>query len=124
MEPLRVLETSYSPEINLDKDRNRFEFIGKSFPEDVKEFYDPIIAWFKEYVAEPNRETIVLLKLEYFNTASSKKLVDILTVLQEIHKQRKTVIIHWYYRTNDDDMMESGETFAEIVGLPFKYFPY
>jgi len=124
MQPIKVLETPYSPEINLDKERSRFEFFGKSFPEDAKEFYNPIIDWFRQYVVEPNRETIVHFKLDYFNTASSKKLVDILNILKEIHKQKKTIIIHWYYRTNDDDMLETGETFSEIVNLPFKFFPY
>jgi hypothetical protein len=124
MLPIRIVETSYSPEVNLDMERSRFEFFGKSFPEDPKEFYAPIIDWFRIYVTKPNRETIVHFKLDYFNTASSKKLVDILNILKEIHKQKKIILINWYYRSNDDDMLETGQTFSEIVNLPFKFIPY
>lgn len=124
MEPIRIAETHFSPEVNLDKDRGRFEFFGKSFPEDAKEFYKPIIDWFQKYVENPNRETIVIFKLDYFNTASSKKIVDLLNVLKEIHRQKKSIIINWYYKSDDEDMLETGETFSEIVNLPFKFFPY
>ena len=124
MEALRLAETHFSPEVNLDKERSRFEFFGKSFPEDAKEFFNPIIAWFEQYVVNPNRETIVVFKLEYFNTASSKKIVDLLNVLKEIHRQKKSIIINWYYKSDDEDMLETGETFSEIVNLPFKFLPY
>ncbi len=124
MEAIRIAETHFSPEVNLDKERSRFEFFGKSFPEDAKEFFNPIIAWFEQYVVNPNRETIVVFKLEYFNTASSKKIVDLLNVLKEIHRQKKSIIINWYYKSDDEDMLETGETFSEIVNLPFKFLPY
>lgn len=124
MKPIRIDETPFSPEVNLDKERSRFEFYGKSFPEDPHVFFNPIIDWFREYVIAPNKETIVVFKLDYFNTTSSKKIIDILNVLKEVHRQKKPIMIHWYYRTGDDDMFESGETISEIVSLPFKFIPY
>lgn len=121
---LRLQDTPTSPEIILDKEQNRLEFHGKSLPEDSNEFYNPIIDWFKKYVVSPNRETVVLFKLDYFNSSSSKKLLDIFYVLNEIHRQKKVILIHWYYRSDDDDMRESGETFSELVPIPFKLTPY
>ncbi|MDY0201268.1 MAG: DUF1987 domain-containing protein [Bacteroidales bacterium] len=122
--PLRIPDTPTSPEIILDKEQNRLEFYGKSLPEDSNEFYSPIISWLKEYVVSPNRETVVLFKLDYFNSSTSKKLLDIFYVLNEIHRQKKVILIHWYYRSDDDDMRESGETFSELVPIPFKLTPY
>lgn len=124
MEPLRVTETNDSPEVNLEKDRGRFEFIGKSMPEDPKVFYTPIIEWITEYAKDPNATTEFCFKLDYFNTASSKKLLDIVMLLKDIHRQKKTVIVKWYYHFNDEDMFETGETFSEISGIPFKMIPY
>lgn len=124
MQPLRILETNNSPEVNLDKERSRFEFYGKIFPEDPNEFFAPILHWFREYVQSPNRETIVLFKLDYVNTVSSKKIIDLLHILKEVHKQKKSILINWYYRTGDEDMRETGETFSEIVNIPFKISPY
>jgi len=121
---LRLHETPTSPEVILDKGRSRFEFYGKSLPEDSNEFYNPIIDWIKKYAATPNRETVVLFKLDYFNSSTSKKLLDIFFALNEIHRQKKVILVHWYYRTDDDDMRESGETFSELVSIPFKISPY
>ena len=122
--PIRLNETQFTPEVNLDRDRSRFEFYGKSLPEDCNEFYNPIIQWFRSYVAFPNRETILIFKLDYFNTSTSKKFLEILNLLKEIHKQKKPVVVNWYYRTGDDDMHESGETFSELVAIPFKIIPF
>ncbi|MGE0079194.1 MAG: DUF1987 domain-containing protein [Bacteroidales bacterium] len=124
MKPLRIDETSDTPEVNFDKDRGRFEFYGKSMPENPNDFYQPIIDWIKEYIKDPNKETILIFKMDYFNTASSKKILELLTFLQEIHKKKMTIIVNWYYRSNDDDMKETGETFSEIVHIPFKITPY
>lgn len=124
MEKFTLVETQFSPEVTLDKDRSRFEFYGKVYPEDVNEFFFPILNWFNIYVQNPNRETAVLFKLDYINTASSKKMLDLLHILKEIHKQKKSIIINWYYRTGDEDMRETGETFSEIVNIPFKITPY
>lgn len=124
LDPIRLTETQFTPEVNLDRDRSRFEFYGKSLPEDCNEFFNPIIEWFRSYVQVPNRETVVIFKLDYFNTSTSKKFLDILNLLKEVHRQKKTVIVHWYYRTGDDDMFETGETFSELVSIPFKIMPF
>lgn len=124
MEPLRILESPFSPEVNLDKERSRFEFYGKIFPEDANEFFNPILNWFRVYVHSPNRETNIIFKLDYISTSSSKKMVELLHILKEIHKQKKSIIVHWYYRTGDEDMSETGETFSEIVNIPFKITPF
>ncbi|MCB8964562.1 MAG: DUF1987 domain-containing protein [Bacteroidales bacterium] len=124
MNPLRINETSDTPEVNLDQTRGRFEFYGKSMPEDPNEFFTPIINWLKEYITKPNKETVLIFKMDYFNTASSKKILEILSVLLEIHKKKQTVIVNWHYRSNDDDMKETGETFSEIIHIPFRITPY
>lgn len=124
MKLLKIDETTDTPEVNLDKSRGRFEFYGKSMPENPNDFFQPIIDWMKEYIANPNKETFLIFKMDYFNTASSKKILEILTLLQEIHRKKLTIIINWYYRGNDDDMRETGETFSEIVHIPFKFIPF
>ncbi len=124
MKPLKLLETSDTPEVTLDKERGRFEFYGKIMPENPKEFFEPIIEWFKEYVNNPNPETTLTFKLDYFNTAASKKLIEILSLLQNIKRDQKIIQVNWYYKSIDDDMLESGETFSEIIHIPFNFLPY
>jgi hypothetical protein len=61
-------------------------------PENPNEFYQPIIDGIKEYKTNPNKETILYFKMDYFNTASSKKILEILSFLQEIHKKKMSVM--------------------------------
>ena len=124
MEILRYSETEDTPEITLDRSRNRFEFFGKSLPENADEFYAPILSWFDEYVKEPNKNTLIEFKMDYFNTVTAKKIMKIIHKLEDIHKQRKNVMIHWHYLEIDEDMMEAGQAFSEMVVVPFKIISY
>ena len=95
MRTIKISETLKTPEVNLDIQKGVFEIVGKSFPEDPQNFFDPLIDWFREYVTNPNPETVVKFKLDYFNTASYKKIMDILHILHEIKVIGKDILIHW-----------------------------
>jgi hypothetical protein len=113
-----------TPKVVLDKEKNIFELSGKSLPEDVIKFYDPIYQWLKEYVVSPNDETIMKLKIDYFNSASHKAINYMLEILSDIEKTGKKVSVKWHYLTEDEDMLETGHDFAELTGLHFDYIGY
>ena len=48
MEVINIEATDETPKVILDADQGIFEFSGKSLPEDVTVFYDPIIEWLEE----------------------------------------------------------------------------
>ena len=120
MEAIRISGTDESPEIILDKNENTFKFSGKSLPEDVKEFYNPIHKWIEEYAKNPNEETIVEFDMEYFNSASSKQILDILEQFATILENDKKVVVKWHYIADDEDMEDAGESYADIVDIPFE----
>lgn len=124
MESLRLKGTDDTPEVILDKDDNEFRFSGKSLPEDVREFYTPVLEWIKEYGNNPNEKTEIEFKMDYFNTASSKQILDILEAFEEIHEAGNDMFVRWYYQEDDDDMHEAGESFFEIVEIPFEIIAY
>lgn len=124
MKAIKYTETEDTPEVTLDRARNRFEFYGKSLPEDAESFYQPILHWFDEYIKEPNKDTTILFKMDYFNTISSKMILKILHKLEAIHKKRKNILVHWYYHEMDEDMMDAGQAFSEMVNVPFKLSSY
>lgn len=119
MKSLLIEESGSSPRIELDRERNIFQITGKSFPEDVKTFYIPVIDWIQEYVKSPNPETIFEVSLEYFNTASSKMLLVVLSQLKEIQKQGKVVKVIWSYPENDMEIEDAGIEFSEVINIPF-----
>lgn len=124
MEAKRLVGTDESPEVILDKTTNEFKFKGKSLPEDVKEFYNPILTWIEEYVGEPNEETVVEFNMEYFNSASSKQILDILEKFAAVTEKGKKMRVKWHFQEDDEDMEDAGESYADIVDVPFELISY
>lgn len=121
MDQLLIEATSSTPKIYLDKESSKFEIAGKSFPEESRVFYSPLYRWLEEYAKNPNEETLFEFKMEYFNSSSSLIILEILNILDNIKKSGKKVSIHWNHLTVDDDMLEAGEEYSELVSLPFEY---
>lgn len=124
MKNKRLLGTDDTPEVILDKETGEFKISGKSLPENVSEFYAPIIKWIKEYANNPNENTFLDLKMDYFNTASSKKLLDILEAFEQIHIRSSKIYVRWYFQFDDNDMEKAGESFFKIVDVPHELIPY
>jgi hypothetical protein len=124
MDKLFIPPTDDSPEIILDQQNNRFQISGKSLPEDVGSFYSPIIEWLTEYASSPNENTALEFKLSYFNTASSKLILDILLVLEEMADNGKNVKVKWHYPVYDEDMRDAGIEYEEMVEVPFEHIQY
>ena len=116
MQVINIDNTEDTPKVTLDASSGKFEMSGRSLPEDAAEFYQPILDWLETYSASPNPETIFEVRLEYFNTASSKLILDVLTKLEGIDNAK----VHWYFYEDDEDMEEAGEEFDELVEVDFQ----
>jgi len=124
MEVLHLEATEDTPEIILDKEKEVFEISGRSLPEDVNSFYQPFLNWIEVYTNNPNPNTIFKFKFSYFNTASSKIILDILTMLEKMIEEGHNVVVRWYFQKEDEDMLEAGEEFSEMVEVPFELVTY
>ena len=122
MEAIKIEATVDTPGIVLDPQNNLFEITGKSYPEDTREFYGPILEWMDKYILSPNPETTLNIKLKYFNSSSYKPLFDILSKLETI--QNAKVNVAWFYKNGDTDMKESGEEFSDLVDLNFSFHSF
>lgn len=116
MENFYLEETSKTPKLSFDQRTGKFLMSGRSIPENSIEFYRPLFEWLDDYVKIPSNKTIFDIKLEYFNTSSSKCLVEIFRRLERITPSE--VVINWFYEEDDEDMQESGEDFKEIIDIP------
>lgn len=125
MEKLHLVGTEDTPEVLLDPSSNKFVISGRSLPEDVTTFYQPIMDWLDALENSPLSSLKFDIKLEYFNTASSKLILDILMKLEEIHTSGASKInIVWYYQDDDEDMQEAGEEYKDLVEVPFEIVAY
>jgi hypothetical protein len=112
--------TSSTPEIRFTTE-GRLLMEGRSLPEDVTKFYNPLIEWVRALKTEVVKMD---LKLEYLNSASSKKLLEILRTIDN-NEHVKELIIDWHYESDDEDALENGEILEELLNkAEFRYHEY
>lgn len=115
-----ILEgSSKTPSISFEIS-GRLELKGRSIPENSVEFYKQLVDWIDAYRTAPAPKTIVEVKLEYFNTSSSKCILDLFKKLELLHQDGKETIINWYYESDDEDMQEAGSDYKAILTIPFE----
>lgn len=120
MEKLFFDGTPKTPGVNFDASTGELLLKGRSIPENSIEFYKSLNEWLDEYSNSPKPNTTLNVQLEYFNTSSSKCLLDLFKRLENLGKKGNEVAINWYYEEDDEDMLEAGEDYQSIIDVPFK----
>lgn len=120
MEPIYIEKTKKTPEVKFNTDGKLF-LEGRSLPEYPKKFFQPLI----DFVTNIEVNVASLdINLEYFNTSSSKCLMDLFKHLEANNKVENIEII-WRYENDDEDSLDSAELFEEsLMRTTFKYFGY
>jgi hypothetical protein len=116
-----ILEpTNSTPAVKFITD-GRLLLQGRSLPENVMKFYKPLIDWAKLLKA-----TVVKIdvNLEYLNSASSKKMFELMKILDS-NECIKELIVNWHYESDDEDALESGQIIEEFMTkAEFRYHEY
>lgn len=120
MDVFKIEGTPKTPNVVLDPAAGKLLLEGRSIPENSIEFYKPLIDWIDSYSPSALDHTEIFIKLEYFNTSSSKCILDVFKKLESIKKDGKQVVVKWYYECDDEDMLEAGEDYEAILDLPFE----
>ncbi len=108
-----------SPKVDFNAQTGICEISGESFLEETNKFYEPLVAWIRDYIK--TRKPITLnIKLTYFNTSSSKWLLRILYILSEYKRDGGKVTVNWYIFKDDIDLIEDIKDFMEDVGIEIK----
>ena len=129
MKPILIDETNTTPQVIFDVKNSQFEIKGCSRPENVRQFYLPIVEWLEsfstnatEYIEQFKENPVVFkFKLSYFNSASAKFILDILLLINKIYKNDINTAIDWYYEEGDEDMLDVGTELSEMVDFDFRY---
>ncbi len=121
MQEIKLEGSPKTPSVHFDPETGVLELKGRSIPENALDFFHPLNEWLEEYKNNPKKETVVELRLEYFNTSSSKCILDFLRKLEKINGNNTDVKVNWYYEKDDEDMLEAGEDYKAIVDLSFSF---
>ena len=117
MEDLKLEGSAKTPFVEFNS-KGELLLKGRSIPENSIEFYKPIIEWIDNYSQSVNENTVLSVQLEYFNTSSSKCILDVFKKLETLSGTE--VSVKWYYEEDDEDMLEAGEDYEAIIDLPFE----
>ena len=118
MKKLMILATDESPQIHFDPTRGILDISGKSLPEDIEEFYKPLEESVRAYIKYPQPKTTINFDMIYLNSSSTKKVLEIVTLFEDVFRKGYTVVLNWYHDAFDDDMMEEGYEFARLTEIP------
>ncbi|MAE84632.1 MAG: nuclear pore complex subunit [Flammeovirgaceae bacterium] len=121
MEKFFIEPTRVTPLVNFDPEEGILEVKGRSSPENSILFYQKIIDSLDEFAESGGDEFTANFSFEYFNTSSSKCLFDVFKKLSKINDEGKELTINWFYEEDDEDMMEAGEDYADLLDLDFNF---
>lgn len=119
MDDLYIEPKRDTPKVEFKSSSGNLTIEGQSFPESSSDFFTPVIKWIEEFSEKENIDITLNFKLTYFNTSSSKAILDILDILDDQYADGKKPVINWYYEKDDEDIKESGEEFAEDIDFTF-----
>ena len=120
MERIDIPATSSTPSVHYGAD-GKLKIKGRSLPEDVTAFFNPLVDWAGKLAVH---SLTVDVELVYMNSASSKKLLELLKALDTNNRIRE-LYINWFYEEGDEDGLENGQIYEELLQkASFQYHEY
>jgi hypothetical protein len=130
MKSLHINGTSVSPTVDFNLETRVLEISGYSRPENVRDFYFPLIEWLDELAKlmisnktiNPDTDLFSFkFKFVYFNSSSAKFIYDIIILLNGFQNDGFPLKIYWYFDEEDDELREAGEELSDMANVPFFY---
>ncbi|MGL5891600.1 MAG: SiaC family regulatory phosphoprotein [Bacteroidia bacterium] len=118
---MRIEATRHTPllEWNITGDNVFIRVDGVSIPENAYLFFSPFEEFINSIDSEKVKNAEVILRLEYMNSLSSKAFLD---YVRQLHTDKQlNMNVTWEYYDDDEEMREYGDTFSEIVRIPFSF---
>ncbi|MCC7301503.1 MAG: DUF1987 domain-containing protein [Bacteroidia bacterium] len=120
MQTLEIKPTERTPWVIVDREFQLFYIAGNSFPDNVLEFYQPVLKWIDEYVNNPDPKMLFHFRFNYVNSSTKKLLQLIMTKLSKVHTSGKVVRVLWESKETDEDLVDMGREFALMYDFPVK----
>ncbi len=106
-------KTTSTPYILIDEEKSYMRFEGRSFHENVAEFYRDVNDWLDTYLVKDFVSFTFDFEMNYFNSSTSKLMHNMLTKMNKCASDKKKVIVNWITTEDNDIIIECGEDFQE-----------
>jgi len=126
MEDLLIIPNNnlyITPQVKFTASSGLCEISGESFMESVKDFYDTLMDWLRRYMRDVDGNISLHIRLSYYNSSSSRCILDMLRLLKGYELQGHEVEVVWYLDTTEDYSVEDIEDFSINTGLHIHIVP-
>lgn len=118
---LELTATDKTPAVLLDPVNGAMRITGCSIPENADRFFSPLYDAVDRYAEHPAKRTEVHVDLTYFNSSTSKYLLDVFKRLEDAHTDGATKVeLVWHHMADDLDMKEAGEDYRSLLRFPVR----
>ncbi len=124
MKKLYIKAERKTPLVDFDPFAGVFRLKGRSIPENTYDFYTVVMHWLDEYLKMPAEKSVLNFELDYFNTSSSKFLLEMFKKLKTLERTDREFLVRWHFETGDEEMMETGRDFMELLNLNFEFIEF
>lgn len=121
MNELIIPQAKLTPSVNFNFQSGIFEMKGNSIPENAPAFYDPLCEAVNQYGTNAQANTVLNIRLNYFNTSSSKCLLKLFSAFSSLHNKVTQVEVNWYHDPDDEDLLETANDLEFSCQLEFNY---
>lgn len=122
MQDLYIPAERDKPEVDFKFSQHRLGLRGESFPENALAFYGPVVSALMEYLgATKDSEITVDIELRYFNSSSTKIMLNIFRMLDQASSNHNTVHLNWHHDPEDDTIADFGNDIAaDFITLHYR----
>lgn len=120
MDKLIINSTETTPQVTFDPEKGMLEIEGRLIPEDVGNFFAPIFEWIENFSPENNELITARFCLFYYNTSSSKRILNLMKKLDALYLQGANLKIRWEYEEGDEDSVQEGQDYKTFLKVPFE----
>lgn len=113
-------DTFFTPQINFNAVTGELKISGESYLEDTISFYNNLKNWISDYIRDVGKAIKLDIDLSYFNTSSSKALLELFVLVKQYENQGGQVEVVWTVNWGDSEMKEEIEDFALDSKLDIK----
>ncbi len=114
----------FIPSVDFNSSTGICQISGESFLEDTMAFYNPVLEWLENYIDSVKGPIALIIKLTYFNTSTSRSILDILNLLKDYQDEGGEVVVNWHFDENDVDMGEDIDDYIIDTGLEINKIPF
>ena len=108
-----------TPKVSGDSTSSILVIEGSSFPENVRQFYNPVNDWLDSIVRSSSTLNVDC-KLYYMSSSSIIALLKTLKYAERLFGD-SNISIKWRYEEDDDDIRKIGEDFSHLLGIEFEF---